>query len=413
MKLIKARTRGLRTLTESRWFDLSPHLNLFQFPAQNDQNSPKSGGDFLRILETINPTYICKKREPFADLPKLTEQGGYLKRVNPTKRTVALAVFSATPELVGQLTVAGDWFYETDRIEVGRRLDYSRWINFVELASSTRWSEISSDIKWLIEEASRLEPDLASPAEIICSLRPSDRIKDELQDQLANWLRNLPAEIWDNSSQLLENSITTVMRADHFQTARDIVRSRLPLFVVIGSCDPPSSGPPEEKTLTDPQQPLTSIDYLLDLISNKIKLLTRESKGDDQKFLDQLNQQFEKIPFSDMKLRIDRAQAGVLLTMADQPFRLSDEPLCSFKKMQANVCLALATSRVVYRNEPILLFNGPEQSLSTTLHSLLADFVIDVSKTCQCLYSYSDVNIFPEDVVGRRYSADELFSMGE
>ena len=279
MKLIKARTRGLRTLTESSWFDLSPHLNLFQFPAQNDQNGPKSGGDFLRILETINPSYACKKKQPFADLPKLTELGGYLKRVDPTKRTVALAVFSATPELVGHLTVAGDWFYETDRIEVGRRLDYSRWINFVELASSTRWSEISDDISSLIEKASGLSPDLASPpAEIICSLRPSDRIKDELQEELASWLKNLPSEIWDNSRQLLEKTITAVMRAEHFQIARDIVRNRLPLFVVIGSCSP-SSGPPEEKTLTGPQQPLNSVDHLLDLITNKIRLLTRESKG--------------------------------------------------------------------------------------------------------------------------------------
>ena len=114
-----------------------------------------------------------------------------------------------------------------------------------------------------------------------------------------------------------------------------------------------------------------------------------------------------------MKLRIDRSQAGVMLIMDDQPFHLSGEPLCSLKKTQANVCLALATSRVVYGNEPILLFNGPERFLPTTFHSLFADFVIDVSKTCQCLYSYSGVNIFPEDVVGRRYSAAELFSMGE
>ncbi len=396
MKLIKARTRGLRTLTESRWFELSPHLNLFQFPGQNAQDGPKSGGDFLRILETINPTYVCKKLAPFADLPTLTEQGGHLRRVNPTKRTVALAVFASTPELVEQLTVAGDWFYETDRIEVGRRLDYSRWINFVELASSTRWSEISADIQSLLEKANRLAPGLASPPADIRSLRPSDRIKDELKDQLARWLRTLPAEIRDNSNQLLEKTITAVMRADHFQIARDIVRNRLPLFVVIGNCLP------EVKTLRG------------SLISNRIKLLTRKSKGDGHTFIDQLNEQLETVPFSDIRLRIDRSQAGVLLMMDDKPFHLStNEPLSLFKQIQVNVCLAFASSRVVYRNEPVLLFNGPEQVLPNTLHKVLADFVINVSKTCQCLYSFGDVNIFPEDVVGRRYTAAELFSMGE
>ena len=77
-------------------------------------------------------------------------QNGHTRRINPAKRTIALAVFNATPDLVQELSSIGDWFYETDRIEVGRRFDYSRWINFVELASSTRWSEISSDIEDLL-----------------------------------------------------------------------------------------------------------------------------------------------------------------------------------------------------------------------------------------------------------------------
>lgn len=411
MKLIKARTRGLRTLTESQWFELSPRLNLFQFPGQNGQNQ---GKDFLRILETINPAYLCQTIRPFAHFPKLTEQGGHLRRVNPTKRTVALAVFSATPSLVKELSTVSEWLYETDRIEVGRRLDYSRWINFVELASSTRWSEISVDMQTLLDETHRLAPDLATPlADILCSLRPADRIKNERQDQLAHWLRNLPPELWESSRTLIEQTITAVMRAEHFQAARNIVRGRLPLFVVIGSSDP-SSSTPDQKNISGSQQNLASFHHLLDLISNRAKLLIKESISNEQTFFDALNEQLATLHFSGMTLRIDRSQTGVLLTIDGKPVQISTGgPISSLRQMQAKACLAIASSRVIYRTEPILMFAGPEQALPNTLHSELADFVIDISNTCQCLYSFSDVDIFPDDVAGRRYNAAELLSTGK
>ncbi len=209
MKLIQARIRGFGTLEESRWFDLGPHLNLFQFTDQNRKDVPFLGKNFLRILQTINPTYELQTVKPFADFPKFTRQDGYTRRVIPTKRTVALAVFSATPKLVKELAAVSEWLYETDRIEVGRRLDYSRWINFVELASSTRWSEISADMLKLLGQAQRLTPNLATPpADIIQTLKPTDRIKNELQDQLAHWLQSLPSELWESSRQLIEATIT-------------------------------------------------------------------------------------------------------------------------------------------------------------------------------------------------------------
>jgi hypothetical protein len=76
--------------------------------------------------------------------------------------------------------------------------------------------------------------------------------------------------------------------------------------------------------------------------------------------------------------------------------------------MKAIACLAIAFSRTAYRTEPILLFTGPEQSLPGTFHSELADFIIKLSTTCQCLYSFSGTDIFPKDINGRRYSAEDL-----
>jgi hypothetical protein len=388
MKLIKARIRGPDTLPASRWFDLSPRLNLFQFA------DPQYGRNFLRILQTINPSYEICAVKPFADFPTITQKNGYTRHINPSKRTVALSVFSATPDLVQELATAGDWLYETDRIEVGRRLDYSRWINFVELASSTRWSEISTDIKTLRDRANQLEPDLTVPlVDILQTVQPTDRIKDELQEQLAKWLQNLPSELQKNSGQLIESTLTAVKRADHFQAARDIVQTRLPLFVVLDSSRSPS----------------TSLQSLVHLVSDKADLLNRKSNDDKQKFLDELNNELEKLPFSNMMLRINYSPAGLSLNCDGKPEEISTATSRDlFKQIEMKVVLASAFSRVVYKTEPILLFTGPEQSLPNTIRSKFADFVINVADTCQCLLSYSDGDIFPGDVSARRYSAADL-----
>lgn len=387
MKLIKARIRGLGTLAESRWFELCPELNLFRFP------HPKYGHNFLRILQTINPTYAIETIKPFADFPQITVQNGYQRRVNPTKRTVALAVFIANSHLVKELGNISDWLYETDRIEIGRRLDYSRWINFVELASSTRWSEISIDIKSLLEQVRQSAPEFPAPLGDIQALQPTDRIKDDLLDNLAQWLQRLPAKLQESSQQLIATTITAVMRAAHFQVACNIVRTRLPLFVVLGSFDPDSA----------------SLHDLLQLISNKTESAGRKISADKQIFLDGLNDQLATLQFSGMRLRVDDSSTGVLLLIDGHPVQLlPDKPLAKLKQMQATTYLAMAFSKVVNKAEPILLFAGPEQSLPHALYKELADFVAHIAQTCQCLYSWSYSNIFSDDIAGRRHNAADF-----
>lgn len=41
--------------------------------------------------------------------------------------------------------------YELDQVEVGRRLDNSRWLNFVEISQSLKWSDISDKLHLLLE----------------------------------------------------------------------------------------------------------------------------------------------------------------------------------------------------------------------------------------------------------------------
>ena len=374
MKLVKARIRSTGKLRESQWFEVSPQLNLFQFPGAK---GPEQGRNFLRILQTINPPYAVRTRDPFADLPGSIDQDGHTRRINPAKRTVALAVFNAPPTLVRKLTSIGEWFYETDRIEVGRRLDYSRWINFVELASSTRWSEISSEIEELSTKSSRIAPESSVPPSDLHTLKPTDRIIGQLPDTLVRWLHTLPQEMQKNCRQLIEETDTKIMRAVHFQTARDIVRTRLPLFVVLG---------------TDPE--LLSVDSLLQLISQRAHAGKEQSPGEARLFLDKLNEQLADLQFSGIRLQLEQITADLA-------------HLSLLQQMQAKAALAIAYSRIVCQSEPILLFAGPERQLPVDLHPELADFILDVSATCQCLCCYGEVNVFPINRAQKHYNGAE------
>lgn len=403
MKLIKARIRGLDALTESRWFDLDPKLNMFHFP------EPRHGKNFLRILQTINPPFAIETVKPFADLTKYQVHNGYTRHVNPAKRTVSLTVFAATPGLVRDLSTVNDVFYETDRIEVGRRLDYSRWINFVELASSTRWSEIADDMAILLEAAQGGAPGIVEPiSECLAGLRPSDRIKGKIKEQLAHWLNELPPELQQKSAQIIEAIRAGVDRVDHFAAAREIVCNRIPLFVVVG-CSYTSAKAHSSRAIASLDQDSASFGHLLQLIAERASTLGQESASKERSFLKRLNEQLSSLQPQSMRMRLEKTAGGKLTLKNDKLAPVaSDGPLFSLRQMQAKACLAVALSRIVYKTEAILLFDEPERGFPETLHKDLVDFIINISKSCQCLYTYSRFDIFPKDLDGRQYLAEDL-----
>lgn len=318
MKVIQARLRGYGPIMASRWFDMSPRLNLLHYP--------DDGGRvlFLRTLTTINPRSFSRETGPFAELPPFIERRGLIRKIHPEKRTVALATFAATPDLVRDLAAVSPHLYETDRIEVGRRLDYTRWINFVEVASSTRWSEIAEGLQQLMNLAEKGMPEqTAYLAHSIASLQPSDRIKDGRDTILAEWLQALPTALTGNSRQLAENLLIAVLRAEHFRTARRIVEKRLPLFIV------PHFAPGS-----------------------------------------------------------------------------------SLGTLQDAIVSAISCSLDTCGTEPVLLFDSPERFLPATVHGRLADFILKIAESCQCLYAYATVDIFPGNGDITRYTCPDLTESG-
>lgn len=292
MKLLKGRIRGLGATIESQWFDLSPGLNCFHFPDDN------TACHFLRAVETLNPIYRCLTVRPFSHFPETIRQGQRTRRVIPAKRTVSIGVFDSTPSLVNELATITPLLYETDRIEVGRRMDYSRWVNFVELSSSTRWSEIAGDMETLRSLVKQHDPHHAAALYALTGqILPSDRVKNELGDNLLDWLKVLPQIVPHEAQQIVATVTEAVLRAEYFHAAKTIVKERLPLFVIIGDRT-------AERALQQRLNNLTTPD-------------------------------------------------------SDNPIDTSDtSPL---KHLESMIRLAISFSQTVFRTPPILLFNSPDR----------------------------------------------------
>lgn len=238
--LSKVRIRGVGDVIDSRWFDIGQRMTCFALP----QDFNRTG--FLRALQTIKPPYDCHEQQPFKDYPLITRQGKYQKRVRPNRRTIAFTIFTAEPDLVLQLSALSPDLYETDRIEVGRRMDNTRWINFVEIASSTRWSEVQQQILALMAQFS--EPSLEGLYETLSTLKGTDRLKGELREQVDEWLGKTADRVNDaERRERVEQLRFIVQREIHFDRAKEMIVAYLPYFHIIDSsslsqvAQPPSS----------------------------------------------------------------------------------------------------------------------------------------------------------------------------
>jgi hypothetical protein len=227
MQLLKARLNGVGSLAQSDWFDLSPGLNFFHIP------STKLREAFLRQLATLNPLPPFSCAEAFGDVPATLSERSYPRQLNPSKRTTALAVFAADPSLIVELGKIESILDGVDRIEVGRRLDGSRWLNFVEIASACRWREIDADVALLLEALRQHHPAIRQLGIGITSgYEPSQRIKDNLEKDLAAWLsRVLEESAPIEMRPLAERVFHEVTRPSRVAEAKRLVVQKLPTFI--------------------------------------------------------------------------------------------------------------------------------------------------------------------------------------
>ncbi len=231
MRLLQLKLRGLGNLPVTDWVPLSKTITLLR--CQDRQ----VGRQFLEAVQSLNPPYDCLTEQPYRSLPrKEVLANGHRRLIQPEKRTIVIGIFDTPSILVKELGALTPPLYETDRVEVGRRLDYSSWLNFVEIASSSRWSEVAGDIRKLTHEY----PDAAGTQNILRLLTeavPSDRIKGEMAEELERWLSlvedRLPAT--ESYPDLMEK----IVRARKFTEARKLIFQRLPQFLALNGSDLP------------------------------------------------------------------------------------------------------------------------------------------------------------------------------
>ncbi len=223
------RVHGLGEVIDGPWVKVNSTITYFHLT----DDFSKQG--FLRTIQSINPPTSLKEDSVFQDYPAIVRQGKYQKLVRPEKRTVAFAIFITQPDFVRELAEVTEHLYEADRIEVGRRLDYSRWVNFVEIASSTRWSEVDERIFQLVEE----HPNSLNnhQKKELVSLKKTDRITGELMKSLSDWLQNLKSIFPREREGLIEKLLFDINRQNDFKRAKKLVRKRLPYFYLIEKND--------------------------------------------------------------------------------------------------------------------------------------------------------------------------------
>lgn len=348
MKLIQVKIRGTGPLLESNWFQLSTGLNQFHFSTAHE------GTIFLRALQSLHPLYSCTTVDPFTELPHYEKRGGHTRHIQASKRTIALGVFGATPDLVTELGVLDQNLYETDRVEIGRRLNYSLWLNFVELSSSTRWKEIESNILELFNHLPQQDKKLSNEVMgVLQTLAGPDRIRDDLAKRLLTYMDLV--EDSGKEKAIFDETVECIKRDAHFQTAREVVFERLPLFVYFneyGDINCPGYNPAPRK-------------------SNNHNELTQ--------YLDEL-------------------QVSSLPTATDN----------IVERIKTGIDLAISASSSLKRMPPIFLFDAPETNISDNSVSKLAQLIQKTAETYQCCYLCRDRDFFNPSETGKSYRSNDL-----
>lgn len=405
MNLIKLKIRGLGTTPETHWLDIGPGLTFFYLPRVPTARA------FVNAIQTLNPPYDCRTQKPYSNMLATIKENGYTRVVRSHKRTVALAVFTSTPPLVEQLVACSPLFYETDRIEVGRRLDYSRWINFIELASSTRWSEISEDIMELCTIWGDDSNACVKDSLLLEQLRPTDRIQDGVMEQLEHLLDGVSGRVPENRLEHVQKLVDMVRRARHFNAARKIINKRLPFFFIIDHCRPTihrikagDSTPPEVKP--------HPVEFLLQQLYSRS---AGKNGGPDQdsRLPEAVNRELLRLQ-SKQVIRLEPDGRSYRLEGGYQKRSITDgDPVTSVQALKENCNFIIASAKVLTGSSPVLLFHQEADAITAPSREDINRVILELTAHCQCLVICQDKGL-PEQSGGAmcHYSDDFMVKRG-
>lgn len=221
MNLLKIKARFVSGMSDTTWLELSRGVTLFV-------------GDKVMIerlfatIESVNPIYATMAEYPLAHESLSLARGNYQKKVLPEKSTAGYLIFSGDSRLVPLLGDIDPLFFEVDRIEIGRRLDRSRWLSFVEIRqSSGRWSEISGRVGQLIEQ---LKGEGESYKELPL-YQPTERLRGFCAEEVETWLSEVRQCLPRDGRYLCDECLAVVRRRQRFLDASVVTYAHLPLLL--------------------------------------------------------------------------------------------------------------------------------------------------------------------------------------
>lgn len=218
MRLIQAKVRCVRGVVDSGWF-AAGKTTLIHGPAE-------SVTALLTALAALNPRIDLDRTLPFAGHPQVWQQRGFARPVIGAKKTAVYMIFGAEADEVRQLGEIDPALFETDRLEVGRRLDHSRWLSFVEISESGRWREISEDMQYLAQASG---PEAVTQfTAFAAGLRGTDRLKGHLGAMCCALLDDMGKRAASTEQDRLIRCRDVARRYQRFERAGRWVYSRLP-----------------------------------------------------------------------------------------------------------------------------------------------------------------------------------------
>ena len=381
MKLIKFRIRCLAGMADSGWQAMGPGATLL---------CPRPGGGagvVMEALQHINPPGGASGRQGFADPLTSIRRGGYARKIVPGKRTAAIAVFAADLELIHELSQIDPDLLETDRIEVGRRLDYSRWLNFVEIAASGRWSEIAAPmlaLRNILDEKLPTQPPHPAGS-LLADLRAVDRLTGDVADTLKDWLAQAEAVVDGEHLGQIAFCRQAVERHERFARAKRLVEDRLPPFILLH----PDHVLRPVYSLDDLPSPESAgggkglVDHLLASLRQKIA-----AAGSVAKRWRLLHQDLTASAAKLSSLAADTGLALPRFRVTEGTVKIDQAGMSGpAAARMTHLFSVLLLCQAVHGRLPVLLLADFEKDLSQSEQLNLFERIRDIGRTCQVVYA--------------------------
>ncbi|MEJ2689919.1 MAG: hypothetical protein P8130_08205 [Deltaproteobacteria bacterium] len=417
MRLLRAKVGGHFVLQNSGWFTIHPGCTSIAAPGGSGKST------LLRSLRSINPPSCDSNPAPFAEFPRFITTAGYRRKILPAKKTAVIAVFVCDDPLREKLAAIDPVYWQVDRIEVGRRLDYFRWITFIEIAASSRWSELDQEMVRLRElfREGKAAAELLNFFQENASLQGADRVKGALAEDLNTLLDRLIAHASsEQQNQHLLKVRRIVNRAKRYQEAVRVVENSIPVFVYLDhSCllSGHISGGVKAENAGRQQ---TGCRHCPDLFLYEFLGIARlfQEQDDEGQISGQLKEQAAYLEEACKQL-----SARLSIYLPEIPITLSIKPANGGSEVQASIggspfaslaalgkplrwMLSCAVCACYYsepeKREIVFLLDEPDAALSQKEKSYLATFLLRLSASHQLLVATAAASPFPPKS-GRQY----------